>query len=99
MSAEERVVVGRKTPRDGKLEVSAGLARALGGHGTEVLIRGAGSEERGVVSVLPCTCEKAGASGKHEHHFVQCDAFRQLEVGSDLQLRAEGGELEVLAGP
>ena len=98
MSAEQ-VIVGRKTPGDGKLEVSPELAHMLGGDGANILVRVARSEERGVVSVLACTCEKAGASGKHEHHFVQCDAFRALSVGSALELEAKGGHLEVLAGP
>ena len=48
--------------------------------------------------MFACTCEKAGASGKHEHHFVQCDVFRELAVGTELQLRADQAGLEVALG-
>ncbi len=95
MSAIERAVVGRKTPADGKLEITAALAHELGGDGAEIEVRVASAEVRGVVEAMPCTCAKAGASGKHEHHFVQCDVFRELGVGTQLQLTARRARLEV----
>jgi hypothetical protein len=98
MSAVERAVVGRKTPGDGKLEISGGFANALGGHGAALRVRVSGREEPGRVSVFACTCEKAGASGKHEHHFVQCDVFRELVVGTELRLTADQALLEVALG-
>ena len=99
MSAVERTVVGRKTPGDGKLEISQEFAKALGGDGTALVFRVDGRDARGSVSVLACTCEKAGASGKHEHHFVQCDAFRELPVGTALRLEADGATVVVGPGP
>lgn len=95
MSTVERTVVGRKTPRDGKLEVSPALAHTLGGDRAPIHVRLASSDLAGSVEVMECTCAKAGASGKHEHHFVQCDAFRALTIGTDLVLRADGSILEV----
>ena len=95
MSTVERTVVGRKTPRDGKLEVSHALADALGGDGAPIQVRLASNDASGTVEVMECTCAKAGASGKHEHHFVQCDAFRALTIGSEFLLRADDGSLEV----
>lgn len=95
MSAVERTVVGRKTPGDGKLEISQEFASALGGDGTALTFRVDGRDAPGSVSVLACTCEKAGASGKHEHYFVQCDAFRELPVGTELLLEAEGANVVV----
>jgi len=91
----ERAVVGRKTPGDGKLEVSAQLALALGGDGTALQVHIAERKTQGTVTVMPCTCEKAGKSGKHEHHFVQCDDFRTLPVGSGLRLQGATAELRV----
>jgi hypothetical protein len=95
MSTVEHTVVGRKTPGDGKLEVSPALADALGGEGAPIQVRLATTEIRGTVEIMECTCAKAGASGKHEHHFVQCDAFRDLPVGAELVLSAEPSKLEV----
>lgn len=98
MSSVERTVVGRKTPGDGKLEISQAFAKALGDDGTALVFRLDGRDARGSVSVLACSCEKAGASGKHEHHFVQCDAFRELPVGTKLRLHAAGDRVEVGGG-
>lgn len=98
MSAVERAVVGRKTPGDGKLEISEAFASALGGDGASLHVRVNGREEPGSVSALACTCEKAGASGKHEHHFVQCEAFRSYVVGTELRLTADIARLEVVLG-
>lgn len=98
MSLVERAVVGRKTPGDGKLEVSPGLAHALGGDGASVHVRLTSDAHSGRVEVMQCTCAKAGASGTHEHHFVQCDAFRQLPVGRELSLIADEGSVDVVLG-
>lgn len=95
MSAVERAVVGRKTPGDGKLEVSPALAHALGGAGAPIHVRLANNQLRGNVEVMECTCAMAGASGKHEHHFVQCDAFRELAVGTELRLSASSAALHI----
>ncbi|MGQ0640433.1 MAG: hypothetical protein ACT4P6_06630 [Gemmatimonadaceae bacterium] len=98
MSASERVVVGRKTPGDGKLEVSPGLAMSLGGHGSVLDVRLQGRALSGRVSAMECTCTKASAAGKHEHQFVECDAFRDLAAGAELQLSADGTTLTVALG-
>jgi hypothetical protein len=91
----DKGVVGRKTPGDGKLEVSPAIAQALGGAGASIQVRLTSDQQSGTVEIMECTCAKAGASGKHEHHFVQCDAFRSLPVGAELVLRANPAALEV----
>lgn len=95
MSTVERAIVGRKTPGDGKLEVSRALSDVLGGDGASIQVRLTSSEQDGTVEIMQCTCAKAGATGKHEHHFVQCDAFRALTIGTELVLRADDGRLAV----
>ena len=95
MSAVEHAVVGRKTPGDGKLEISQAFASALGGDQAALVFRVDDLDAPGSVNVLACTCEKAGASGKHEHYFVQCDAFRELPVGTPLRLAADGTKVAV----
>jgi hypothetical protein len=89
----QTVVVGRKTPGDGKIEVSPELAATLGGDGSAVDVRLQGRGLTGAVSVMECTCAKASTSGKHEHHFVQCDAFRALPIGTELSAQAAPGRL------
>jgi hypothetical protein len=91
----ESAIVGRKTPGDGKLEVSPALATMLGGGAWPVTVHIAGRAVPGSVQIMECTCAKAGMSGKHAHHFVQCDAFRDLPPGTALELTAESKLLAV----
>lgn len=98
MSTVERAIVGRKTPGDGKLEVSPALADTLGGDGASIEVRLMNDQQRGTVESMECTCAKAGASGKHEHHFLHCDAFRRLPVGTELSLNADPGRVDVVLG-
>lgn len=98
MSMRERAVVGRKTPDDGKLEISSELAEVLGGDGALVLVQFAGGEQRGHVTVMECTCAKAATSGVHLHHFLQCDAFREVAAGTALSLSADRASVQVELG-
>ncbi|MEW5915300.1 MAG: hypothetical protein AB1762_02790 [Gemmatimonadota bacterium] len=91
----EKGVVGRKTPGDGKLEVSPAIAQALGETGEPIEVRLNERTLPGLVTAMECTCAKASVTGKHVHHFVQCDAFRELPVGSELRLSAERGRLSI----
>ncbi|MGQ0538714.1 MAG: hypothetical protein ACT4R6_07185, partial [Gemmatimonadaceae bacterium] len=87
MTAAERVVVGRKTPGDGKLEISREFADLLGGDGAAHPMHVDDETSLGTVSVMSCTCAKASQTGTHEHYFLQCDLFRALPVGRALVLQ------------
>lgn len=84
----ERLTVGRKTPRDGKLEVAPETAerlRALGSDAFAVTVRsGDGDAQRANASVtsMDCTCEKGRAAGQHVHHFLSSPLFLGLAAGS-----------------
>ena len=85
----ERLTVGRKTPRDGKLEVAPETAerlRALGSAALAVTVRprGGGNAQRANASVtsMDCTCEKGRAAGQHVHHFLSSPLFLGLAAGS-----------------
>jgi len=85
--------VGRKTPLDGKLEISASAANhlhSLGGvigieiHGA--VSRGASSRGVATVSGMACTCRKSSMTGTHVHHFLESELFRALPVNAVLAL-------------
>jgi len=96
------IAIGRKTPRDGKLEIPPEAAHrldSLGAGPLRVTIAGAGAA-RGhadaLVSVMACTCEKGRSGGPHEHHFLESAAFRELEPGRTARLALVGDrELEL----
>jgi hypothetical protein len=84
----ERRTVSRKTPIDGRLEItSVGAARLGGlGDGFEVAM----GEERAParVGTMECTCR--GPERPHVHYFLESPMLKQLEPGSDVELELEG---------
>lgn len=85
----ERRTVSRKTPLDGKLEISAAAAARLETLGASFPLRTASAEGRARLHEMSCTCTKASASGQHLHHFVESDALRSLEPGTDVRLELD----------
>lgn len=82
----EQRAVSRKTPLDGKLEISAAAALRLQTLGPNFTVRANGREARAQLVELTCTCAKGGGDGTHAHHFVESDALRSLEPGTDVRL-------------
>lgn len=92
-SVLERRTVSRKTPADGKLEITKVAAAALeplGGRFPVVVDR---REGLGVLGTMPCTCR--GAERPHVHYFVESDLCRTLSPGSEVEVAFDraGGRL------
>ncbi|MFN8572895.1 MAG: hypothetical protein U0132_12680 [Gemmatimonadaceae bacterium] len=66
----------RKTPADGRFEISGGTARRLAALDAPVEIFLDDLSGTGRLEELSCTCQKAGAP--HAHHFLVCDLFRTM---------------------
>jgi len=94
----ERRIVSRKTPLDGRLEISYDAAARLESLGTQFPIRA--SNEAGVARVesMPCTCEKAQGA-QHVHHFVESAILRALIPGSEVSVEIDGGTAIVRSEP
>lgn len=71
--------VGRKTPGDGRLEVTEATFRRLS---MERELQATVGEERSgaMLERMTCTCG-AGEGAAHAHHFVRSEVFRQLTPG------------------
>lgn len=82
--------VGRKTPGDGRLEVTEVTFRRLS---MERDLKAAVDDVQATAMLerMPCTCG-AGDGEAHAHLFVRSDAFRQLVAGETcvLELREPG---------
>jgi hypothetical protein len=85
----EQRTVSRKTPLDGKLEISAGAAERMASLGPTFPVRTGSGEGLARLHVMSCTCEKAGSSGSHVHHFVESDILRALEPGTDVSVELD----------
>jgi hypothetical protein len=81
----ERRVVSRKTPLDGKLEVSAEAAERLSAARGALSLVSQGREGTATVQSMACTCAKGDGAG-HVHHFVESELFTSLVPGTEVQL-------------
>jgi len=82
----EQRTVSRKTPLDGKLEISSAAAARLQTLGASFPLRTAEGEGSGRLLEMSCTCTKASASGQHQHHFIESELLRALEANTDVRV-------------
>lgn len=83
--------VSRKTPRDGRLEITESSARrlaALGAFAVEVDLQ----RSEGTLAAIACQCAKGGGTTGHMHHFVEASLLTALVAGETVVL-------ELLDGP
>jgi hypothetical protein len=85
----EQRTVSRKTPLDGKLEISAAAAARLQLLGSSFELHTDGHDARARLVELACTCAKGGSAGQHLHHFVESDALRSLEAGTEVRVEID----------
>ena len=85
----ERRLVSRKTPLDGRLEISHDAATRLSSLGAEFPIRAAHEVGVARVEAMACTCQK-GQGGQHVHHFVESAILRALVPGSEVSVEIDG---------
>ena len=71
-------MVSRKTPRDGRLEITASLAERLLALEIPLTVLLGGAEEVAQIEEMPCTCSKAASSGQHVHHFLASEVLKSL---------------------
>lgn len=87
----ERREVGRKTPGDGRLELTAASAARVRALGAEFAVRALGRADVGRLEALDCTCAKGGGEGpRHTHHFAASPLFRELTAGSPVRVELDG---------
>ena len=86
----------RKTPRDGRFEITSGTADRLSALGASISIVLDDVAGTAVVERLACTCDKAGQSGGHEHQFLVSDLLRTATPERTYVLeQEEGGRLRL----
>ena len=93
----ERRTVSRKTPTDGKLEISRAAAEALSSLGEELTAEWSDRTAPAVIVAMTCTCAKG--AGQHEHLFLQSALFRTLEAGTEVDVHLEHAPPRVAVTP
>jgi hypothetical protein len=95
----EQRTVSRKTPLDGRLEISESTALHLESLGETFWVRTAHGDGEARLHAMTCTCAKSERTGQHVHHFVESDVLRALEPGASVRLEldsARPGSLAIL---
>ena len=95
--AIERRTVSRKTPSDGKLEITKIAANDLAPLGERFTVVVDDRDGDARLAAMPCTCR--GDDVAHVHYFVESDLLRALPVGHvvDLLLDDDGKRLLVVS--
>ena len=84
----ERRTVSRKTPVDGRLEITRVGAARLGGLGDGFELAIGDEHAPARLGTMECTCR--GPERPHVHYFLESTALKQLEPGRDVELDLEG---------
>jgi hypothetical protein len=88
--AIEHRTVSRKTPADGKLEITKAAAGRLESLGAGFPIVVDDRHGNGALATMPCTCR--GHDKPHVHYFVESELLRSLAAGSEVDLFLDDGE-------
>lgn len=92
------VIVSRKTPGDGKLEIPRSLIPAIAALADPFPLGVEGSEERGTLVSMECSCR--GANSPHVHYFLQSAALKRLAPQTNVRVDVTGiGVAVVSAAP
>jgi hypothetical protein len=83
----ERRTVSRKTPGDGRLEITKQAAQRVERLGEAFVIDVGGESVAGTLGNFACTCR--GEANPHVHYFLQAERLKRLEPGSDLDLELD----------
>jgi hypothetical protein len=90
----ERRTVSRKTPGDGKLEITKVAAGQLESLGSEFEVVVADRSADGRLGSMPCTCR--GGDAPHVHYFVESALFRSLTAGAEVELLVDDTEKRLI---
>jgi hypothetical protein len=80
----ERRTVSRKTPGDGKLEITKVAATQLASLGERFAVAVESREGQAALGTMPCTCR--GDDAPHVHYFIESELLRALPVGCQVDL-------------
>jgi hypothetical protein len=90
----ERRTVSRKTPGDGRVEITKEAAIRIEGLGRSFDIDVAGERVAGTLGTFACTCR--GPEKPHVHYFLEAERFKTLRPGSALDLELDDTPARVI---
>lgn len=79
-------IVSRKTPRDGRLEITPETFRRLGIVPPPLRLRLGETAAEATLSTMTCTCGTTGSTREHQHQFLGCHLLRTLAADETVAL-------------
>lgn len=98
MQLLEHQTVSRKTPKDGRLEISAAVASRLSALASEFPIESGGRSGTARLESITCTCAKRQGE-RHVHHFLEAPLLRELAPGSEVRVELEEARQALRVAP
>jgi hypothetical protein len=80
----ERRTVSRKTPLDGRLEITKRAAQRFDDLDGAFHVELGGDRTRATIGTMDSTCR--GVDNPHVHYFIESPAFKQLAAGDEVDL-------------
>jgi hypothetical protein len=93
----EQRTISRKTPGDGKVEITKVAAGRLESLGQAFPVRVSDADGHARLGEMPCTCR--GKEAPHVHYFVESELFRSLTPGSTVELLVDDAGHRLLVVP
>jgi hypothetical protein len=90
----ETRMVSRKTPGDGKLEITKVAAQQLESLGPAFALWLEDRPGEGRLGTMPCTCR--GEATPHVHYFIESEMLRALVPGSSVEILLDDAAKRVL---
>src|SRR3712207_382567 len=90
----EKRMVSRKTPHDGKLEISERAAASIPASALELDLLVNGVAGRGSVTTMRCTCR--GSGDEHIHYFLQSELLKALRADTEVLVNVPDGDEPVV---
>lgn len=90
----ERRMVSRKTPGDGRLEITKIVAQRLEHLGPTFVVDVDGETVRGALGTFACTCR--GESNPHVHYFLESEHLKRLQPGNEVDIELDESSNRVI---
>jgi hypothetical protein len=93
----ERRTVSRKTPKDGKLEITKPAAEKLSVLTGAFDVDLSGSRSPASLGTMECTCR--GADTPHVHYFIQSSVLQRLSEGEEVEIDLDASSRVIRIAP
>ena len=92
----ERRTISRKTPNDGRLEITKRAAEQCEALGPSFHVELGDVRDRAHLGTMQCTCR--GVDHPHVHYFIESEAFKELVPGDEIDLELDAARKTIRVG-